>query len=59
MLGKVKSIIHFAPNKRRINIEVEGVVAKTFVVDTFKNSKNWKDIGVGDIIDGSAPPPIY
>lgn len=52
MIGKITSIIHFAPKKRRINIEVEGKTAKTFIVDTFNNSKNWEEAEVGDILDG-------
>ena len=54
MIGKITSIVHFAPKKRRINIEVEGKAAKTFIVDTFNNSKNWKEVEVGDILDGLA-----
>ncbi|RJQ34525.1 hypothetical protein C4556_02190 [Candidatus Parcubacteria bacterium] len=52
MLGKVKSIVIFAPKKRRINIEVNGVIAKTFIVDGYGNSKRWEKVSVGDLLDG-------
>ena len=52
MLGIVKTIIQFAPNKRRFNIDVEGSLARTFIVESFNNSRRWKEIKVGDILDG-------
>jgi len=52
MIGKVKSIIQFAPKKSRVNIDVNGVVGKTFIVDGNVNSKYWKGVKVGDCLSG-------
>jgi hypothetical protein len=52
MLGKVKSIIHFAPKKRLYSIDVNGVKAKTYVVDGYNNSKKWEKVQVGDRLEG-------
>jgi hypothetical protein len=54
MIGIVRTIVQFAPNKRRLNIEVEGSLARTFIVEGFKNSGRWKEIKVGDVLDGLA-----
>lgn len=52
MLGKIKSIVQFAPRKRLVNIEVEGVTAKTYIVEGYSNSKRWREVNVGDLLDG-------
>jgi hypothetical protein len=52
MIGKIKTIIEFAPKKRLIKIEVNGVTAKTFVVDGNSNSKKWKELKVDDCLKG-------
>jgi hypothetical protein len=49
-IGKVKSIIYFQPKKRRVNMEIRGSIAKTFVVDGHTNSKNWAKVVVGDTV---------
>ncbi len=52
MLGKVKAIIQFAPKKRCITFEVNGFIAKTYVVENYQNSKKWEKIKVGDKLEG-------
>jgi hypothetical protein len=52
MLGKIKAIIQFAPSKRCITIEVNGLTAKTYIVDNYANSKRWEKVKVGDSLSG-------
>lgn len=52
MLGKIKTIIAFAPKKTLLKIDVNGVTAKTFIVEGNNNSKKWKDIKVDDCLVG-------
>jgi hypothetical protein len=52
MIGTVKTIIGFAKNKQLIKIDVVGSVAKTYVVEGNSNSKKWRDIKVGDCLNG-------
>ena len=48
MLGQVKTIVQFHPKKKLINISVNGVTGKTYIVDGHRNYKNWERIKVGD-----------
>lgn len=52
MLGTIKTIIGFAKNKQLIKIEVSGSIAKTYVVEGNINSKKWRDVKVGDCLNG-------
>ena len=51
MLGKIKTIVQFAPKKRLMRIEVNGRIAKTYVVDNYGNSKRWEKIKIGDRLE--------
>lgn len=52
MLGKVKAIIQFKQKTRRINIEVNGLMAKTFIDESNANSKRWEKVKYGDYLTG-------
>ena len=52
MLGKVKTIVQFAVEKRLINFDVDGVSGKTYVVNGNRNSRRWEKIKVGDSVSG-------
>lgn len=52
MLGKVKTIVQFAPKKRLIRIEVNGDIAKTYIVENYGNSKQWEKVQVNDCLEG-------
>jgi len=50
LIGKIKSIVQFHPKKRLVNIDINGSVAKTYVVSGNINSKYWSRIKVGDMV---------
>ncbi len=52
MLGKVKTIVHFAPKKRLMKIEVNGRITKTFIVEGYGNCKRWEKVKIGDCLEG-------
>ena len=52
MLGKVKTIVQFAPQKRLINLDVDGVMGKTYIVESNRNSKRWEKVKIGDSLSG-------
>lgn len=52
MQGTIGAIIQFKAKTKRINIQVEGVSAKTYVDDNNANSVRWEAISVGDKVSG-------